>query len=51
MDDNRLELLGQVAVWYYEDNLDQTEIAKRIGRSRSMVSRMLNEARDLGNRG
>lgn len=48
MDDNRLELLGQVAVWYYEDNLDQTEIANRIGRSRSMVSRMLNEARDLG---
>lgn len=48
MDDNRLELLGQVAVWYYEDNLDQTEIANRIGRSRSMVSRMLNEARDMG---
>ncbi|MCB9102417.1 MAG: sugar-binding transcriptional regulator [Anaerolineales bacterium] len=48
MDDNRLELLGQVAVWYYEDNMDQTEIAERIGKSRSMVSRMLNEARDLG---
>lgn len=48
MDDNRLDLLGQVAVWYYEDNMDQTEIAERIGKSRSMVSRMLNEARDLG---
>lgn len=48
MDDNRLELLGQVATWYYEDNLDQTEIAQRIDRSRSMISRMLNEARDLG---
>ncbi len=48
MDDDRLELLGQVAVWYYEDNMDQTEIAERIGKSRSMVSRMLNEARDLG---
>ncbi len=48
MDDSRLELLGQVAVWYYEDNMDQTEIAQRIGKSRSMVSRMLNEARDLG---
>lgn len=48
MDDNRLELLGQVAVWYYEDNMGQTEIAERIGKSRSMVSRLLNEARDLG---
>lgn len=48
MDVNRLELLGQVATWYYEDNMGQTEIAARIGRSRSMVSRMLNEARDLG---
>lgn len=48
MDDNRLELLGQIAVWYYEDNVGQTEIAERIGRSRSMVSRMLHEARDLG---
>lgn len=48
MEDGRLELLGQVAVWYYEDNMDQTEIAQRIDRSRSMISRMLNEARDLG---
>ncbi len=48
MEDDRLELLGQVAAWYYEDNLDQTEIAQRIDRSRSMISRMLNEARDLG---
>ncbi len=48
MDDNRLELLGQVAAWYYEDNLDQTEIAKRVDRSRSMISRMLQEARELG---
>ena len=48
VEDGRLELLGQVAVWYYEDNLDQTEIAQRIDRSRSMISRMLNEARELG---
>lgn len=48
MEDDRLELLGQVAAWYYEDNLDQTEIAQRIDRSRSMISRMLNEARELG---
>ncbi len=48
MSDERLDLLGQVAVWYYEDNLGQTAIAKRIGRSRSMVSRMLQEAREQG---
>ncbi len=47
MTEERLELLGQVAVWYYEDNLDQNEIAERIGRSRSMVSRMLQEVREL----
>lgn len=45
---DRLELLGQVAAWYYEDDLDQSEIARRIGRSRSMVSRLLKEARDRG---
>ena len=48
MTEHRMELLGQVAVWYYEDNLDQTSIARRIGRSRSMVSRMLQEVRDRG---
>jgi len=45
MDNERLELLGQIASWYYEDNLDQSVIAQQIGRSRSMVSRMLQEAR------
>ena len=44
--DDRLEFLGQVASWYYEDDLDQSEIASRIGKSRSMVSRLLREARD-----
>ncbi len=48
MEEARLELLGQVAVWYYEDNLDQAEIASRIGKSRSMISKMLNEVRELG---
>lgn len=47
-DDDRLELLGQVATWYYEDNMDQSVIAERIGKSRSMVSRMLQEAREVG---
>lgn len=48
MEDDRLELLGQVASWYYEDNMDQSVIAKRIGKSRSMVSRILQEAREVG---
>jgi len=48
MDPERLELLGEIAVWYYEENLDQNEIAARIGKSRSMVSRLLREARDSG---
>lgn len=47
-EDERLDLLGQVAAWYYEDQLDQREIGARIGRSRSMVSRLLTEARDRG---
>jgi deoxyribonucleoside regulator len=41
-------MLAQIAVWYYEDGLDQAAIADRIGKSRSMVSRMLNEVRQLG---
>jgi DNA-binding transcriptional regulator LsrR (DeoR family) len=48
VDEERLELLGRVAVWYYEEQIDQSAIAKRIGKSRSMVSRMLQEARDQG---
>jgi deoxyribonucleoside regulator len=48
MDTERLDLLAQVASWYYDDNLSQDEIAGRIDRSRSMVSRMLQEARDAG---
>jgi DNA-binding transcriptional regulator LsrR (DeoR family) len=48
MDQERLELLARVASWYYEDNLLQSDIARRIGRSRSMVSRLLQEAREQG---
>lgn len=48
MNEDRLELLAQVAVWYFEDGIDQNAIAQRIGRSRSMVSRMLGEVRDRG---
>lgn len=48
MTSDRLELLAQVATWYYEENLGQGDIAERIGRSRSMVSRLLQEARERG---
>ena len=46
--EERLEYLGQIAAWYYEDDLDQIEIGRKIGKSRSMVSRLLREARDEG---
>jgi len=44
----RTELLARVASMYYEDNLNQDEIARRIDTSRSTVSRMLQEAREAG---
>lgn len=44
----RTELLAQVASMYYEDNLNQDEIARRIDTSRSTVSRILQEAREAG---
>lgn len=46
MNNPRDELLAQVAYWYYVDGDGLGAIAKRIGRSVSMVSRMLSEARD-----
>ena len=42
------ELLAHIASLYYEENLTQAEIARRIGTSRSTVSRLLREARDAG---
>lgn len=48
MDPNRLEFLAQIALWYYEEDLSQEEIAQRINRSRSMVSRLLQEAHECG---
>ena len=48
MGEDHLALLMQVASWYYEERLCQADIARRIGRSRSMVSRLLQEARDKG---
>lgn len=48
MPESHLELLAQVASLYYEHNLKQEEIAARTGYSRSMISRLLNEAREKG---
>lgn len=48
MPQENLALLAQIASWYYEEDLSQSEIAQRIGRSRSMVSRLLQEARQQG---
>lgn len=45
---DRLEFLAQVAIWYYEEGRSQEEIATAVGRSRSMVSRLLHEARERG---
>lgn len=48
MEEDRLDLLAQVAMWYYEEGLDQAAIAERINKSRSMVSRLLDQARASG---
>ncbi len=44
----RTELLAQVASLYYEEELTQDEIARRVGTSRSTISRMIQEAREEG---
>ncbi len=48
VEDERIDLLAQVAIWYYEEGLNQAEIAERINKSRSMVSRLLDQAREAG---
>jgi DNA-binding transcriptional regulator LsrR (DeoR family) len=48
MEEERLDLLTQVAIWYYEEGLNQADIAQRIDKSRSMVSRLLEQAREAG---
>ena len=48
MGEERTDLLAQVAIWYYEEGLNQAAIAKRINKSRSMVSRLLDQAREAG---
>ena len=46
--DKRIERLTQVARMYYEQNMNQSEIAKAIGVSRPLVSVLLAEARECG---
>ena len=45
---DRASLLADVAEMYYLDQKNQAEIAKHIGVTRSMVSRLLTEARESG---
>lgn len=45
---DRTELLADVAEMYFLEGQNQEEIAKSVGVTRSMVSRMLSEARRLG---
>lgn len=48
MDDDRLELIAEIASLYFEEGLSQEEIAQQTRYSRSMVSRLLTEARKQG---
>lgn len=45
---DRISLLADVAEMYYLEQKNQAEIAKAIGVTRSMISRMLTEARENG---
>ncbi|MBI9043278.1 MAG: sugar-binding transcriptional regulator [Anaerolineaceae bacterium] len=45
---DRLKLLAEVAEMYYLNNLTQAQIARHIGVTRSMISRMLAESRNKG---
>jgi len=46
--DSEIMKLVQVAKLYYEENLNQSEIAKKLGVSRPLVSNMLTKARAMG---
>ena len=48
MSEDNQQLLRDVAILYYEDNMTQAEIAKRFNLSRPKVSRLLSEAREKG---
>jgi deoxyribonucleoside regulator len=44
----RASLLADVAEMYYLEDKDQADIARKVGVTRSMISRMLKEAREKG---
>ncbi|MDJ0756564.1 MAG: sugar-binding transcriptional regulator [Ardenticatenaceae bacterium] len=44
----RLQFLATVAELYYKENRSQAEIARKLGYSRSAISRLLSEAREEG---
>jgi DNA-binding transcriptional regulator LsrR (DeoR family) len=46
--ESREDLLVRVATLYYEQDLNQEDIARMLGKTRSNVSRMLKEARQRG---
>jgi deoxyribonucleoside regulator len=46
--DSRLEILAQIAELYFVEGLSQEQIADRTNYSRSMISRLLTEARGSG---
>lgn len=46
--DDKNELLIRVSELYYDENLNQNEIAKLMGTSRPTVSRLLDEAKETG---
>ncbi len=48
MDIERMKKLVTVAKMYYEDNMNQSEIAKVIGVSRPQISILLSDAKELG---
>lgn len=48
MEEKKRARLTNVAKMYYEQNMGQKDIAEKIGVSRPMVSKLLQEARDLG---
>jgi DNA-binding transcriptional regulator LsrR (DeoR family) len=48
MDDQRYQVLARVASLYYEEGMNQNEVAAIMGYSRSHISRMLAEARREG---
>ena len=48
METERMRKLVEVAKMYYEDNMNQSEIAKVLGVSRPLVSIYLSDAKELG---